>query len=188
MLRQSTCISHHIFSSIWSAIKNEFLVIKENSSWIIGNGENINFWLDAWCGDPLIQSLNLQPSQISNFPPRLCNYIQNAHWHILVEVGQLIPILNFLVSQVTLPSQPHDDLLIWKHTTYGALSLKDACDFKKHHFPKVQWAKIIWSKDFPPSKSLLVWRLMLGKLPTDENLSARGCSLPSMCSLCGNNA
>ena len=28
---------------------------------------------------------------------------------------------------------------------------------------------------------------MLDKLPTDENLSARGCYLPSMCYLCCNH-
>jgi len=35
-----------------------------------------------------------------------------------------------------------------------------------------------------PSKATLVWRLMLGKLPTDDMLAQRGCCLPSICSLC----
>jgi hypothetical protein len=32
----------------------------------------------------------------------------------------------------------------------------------------------------------MVWRLMHGKMPTDENLMARGCAIPSMCNLCNN--
>lgn len=40
---------------------------------------------------------------------------------------------------------------------------------------------------FPPSKSLLVWRSSHNKLPTDDNLSTRGCYLPSMCSLCNSS-
>lgn len=36
----------------------------------------------------------------------------------------------------------------------------------------------------PPSKSLLVWRMMLDKLPTYEILASIGCNLPSICSLC----
>jgi len=51
---------------------------------------------------------------------------------------------------------------------------------KKHHFPKIHWAKVIWSKDILPSKSLPMWRMMLGKLPTDEILASRGCNLPSI--------
>jgi hypothetical protein len=42
----------------------------------------------------------------------------------------------------------------------------------------------IWCKDVPPSKSLLAWRLMHDKIPTDDKLLERGCNLPSMCSLC----
>jgi len=153
VLRNSTCIKHHIFSSIWSGV---------------------------------IQSLHLQPSQIHRFPSKLCHYSHNFHWKISEEVNQIVPNLSFLIYHVTIPSHNHPDRLIWKHNSTGDLTLKEAYNFKKHRYPTLQWAKIIWSKDFPPSKSLLVWRLMLNKLPTDDNLSARGCLLPSMCSLCGN--
>jgi len=67
-------------------------------------------------------------------------------------------------------------------------SLKDDCNFKKPNFPKVSWVKLIWSPDYPPSKSLMVWRLMFGKLPIDDNLASRGCHLPSVCSLCHSNS
>lgn len=46
-------------------------------------------------------------------------------------------------------------------------------------------AKKIWRTCIPPSKSFVLWRLMHNKLPTDDNLYARGCILVSMCSLCG---
>jgi ribonuclease HI len=116
---------------------------------------------------------------------KLCNYIQNFHWYIPAEVSQLLPNLTNVVSHVPIPRQAKEDFLVWNHTPSGILTLKDAYEFKKQHFPKIQWTKTIWSKDFPPSKSLLVWRLMLNKLPTDDILTTRGCSLPSMCSLCG---
>jgi len=80
-------------------------VIKENSRWIVGDGAEINFWLDAWCGDPLIQTLNLKSSQISSFPLKLCNYIHDFHWHLPEEVTHLIPNLDLLVAQVTIPNQ-----------------------------------------------------------------------------------
>jgi hypothetical protein len=34
-------IIHH-----WSSVKDEFNVIMSNSIWLLGNGENINFWND----------------------------------------------------------------------------------------------------------------------------------------------
>jgi len=55
VLRNTTCINHHIFSFIWSGTKNELHGIKDNSSWLISDGNQINFWFDSWCGDPLAQ-------------------------------------------------------------------------------------------------------------------------------------
>ncbi|GAU10222.1 hypothetical protein TSUD_423240, partial [Trifolium subterraneum] len=45
-------------------------------------------------------------------------------------------------------------------------------------------ASIIWQAFIPPSHSFVAWRLMLGKMPTGENLRMRGCVIVSMCPLC----
>ncbi|GAU41845.1 hypothetical protein TSUD_177560 [Trifolium subterraneum] len=65
--------------------------------------------------------------------------------------------------------------------------LKAAYQFKMQQFHDLNWAKQIWSIDIPPSKSMFVWRLMNEKVPADENLMMRGCSIPSMCNLCNNH-
>jgi len=187
VLRGSSCIQHHIFSSLWSGLKNKFNIVKDNTIWLVGDGKNINFWFDHWNGDPLFESLNLPAAQVNSFPPKLCSYIHDSHWRIPEVLLQRFPSLRLLNSQVILRTGTKPDKLVWKLNGTSILTLKDAYVFKKHHFPKVPWAKIIWSKDIPPSKSILVWRLMLNKLPTDDNLAARGCHLPSMCSLCNMN-
>lgn len=58
-LRQCITIYHHIFSSIWSGVNESYNTIISNSIWTIGNGREINFWLDDWCGNFLAQSLNI---------------------------------------------------------------------------------------------------------------------------------
>ncbi|MCH82427.1 ribonuclease H protein, partial [Trifolium medium] len=100
------------------------------------------------------------------------------------EVVALFPNLMQFVEQVSIPVEHRHDSLAWRSSDSGELSLRQAFDFKAHQGPQLHWAKTIWSKDIPPSKSLVAWRLMHDKLPTDENLLLRGCSLPSMCSLC----
>jgi ribonuclease HI len=87
------------------------------------------------------------------------------------------------VQQVTIPLVPSHDLLIWKHTDSGELSFADAYNFISPQFQDLDWSKVLWNVDIPPSKSLVAWRLMHNKMPTDENLKLRGCCLPSMCSL-----
>jgi len=187
VLRGNNCIRHHVFSSIWSSAKNEFNIIKDNSNWLVGNGTQINFWLDSWCGDPLHQVLNVTIDVMSNFSSSLSDYILNGHWHFPYNLIHLFPTLRSLAAQVTIPLQDKSDTLVWKHTSSGMLTLKDAYEYKRHHPPKTLWAKSIWSKDIPPEKSLLAWRIMHDKVPTDDNLMSRGCLIPSMCSLCLSN-
>jgi len=177
-------INYHIFSSLWNGIKHELPVITENSTWLIGNGKNVNFWYDNWCGDSLQNTFNLRDTEANNFPQSVSDFITNSHWNIPHDITIRFPALNGHVRQITLPLEDKDDLLIWKHSTSGTLSLKDAYQFKKPQTATLNWASKIWCKDIPPSKSLLVWRLMHDKVPTDEKLMERGCSIPSMCSLC----
>jgi ribonuclease HI len=73
---------------------------------------------------------------------------------------------------------------MWNNSSSGSLSLKDAYLYQDPVGQKLHWSKIIWNISIPPSRSLLVWRLILHKLPTDDNLLVRGCHLPSVCSIC----
>ncbi|GAU48375.1 hypothetical protein TSUD_405370 [Trifolium subterraneum] len=96
----------------------------------------------------------------------------------------MFPTMCQKLAKVTIPNEQKPDLQVWNNTISGNLSLKDAFYFKRHHFAQFHWAKTIWCKDIPPSKSLLAWRLMHDKLPTDDNLRLRGYNLPSVCNLC----
>ncbi|CAJ2667996.1 unnamed protein product [Trifolium pratense] len=184
VLRGQQVIKHHIFSSLWSSIKNEIPVIKENSSWNVGTGQLINLWHDTWCGIPLQQSLNI-PQNVSIWLPQLVSdLILNHQWHIPPLLENMFPNLLSMVQHITLPVEETLDQLCWNNSPSGMISMKLAYDFKRKHYTPKHWAKSIWSIDIPPSKSLLVWRLMHDKVPTDDKLMERGCNIPSMCSLC----
>jgi hypothetical protein len=84
--------------------------------------------------------------------------------------------LSSIVHKVTIPLENSQDKLLWKHWDSGDLELKQAYSIKLQQYQDLQWAKLICNPDIPPSKSLLVWRLMHQKMPTDENLMIRGCA------------
>ena len=52
-------IMRYCQSSIWPGIRAHLGTIMANSVWVVGTGENINFWTNNWLGDPLVDLLNL---------------------------------------------------------------------------------------------------------------------------------
>jgi hypothetical protein len=145
----------HIYSSLWSSIKQENREIIENSAWLIGSGEQMNFWNDAWCAEPLTQQLII-PSYISDgLQSCVSDYLINDQWNFPPQLVQMFPSISLIVQQVTFPTVLKCDELMWKHTTNGELSLKDAYDFKLQQFQDLAWTKYIWCKEVRPLKSLI---------------------------------
>lgn len=53
VLRHSSRINHHITSTIWLEIKSNYNCVIDQTCWSLGDGSKIDFWRDAWCGEPL---------------------------------------------------------------------------------------------------------------------------------------
>lgn len=181
VLKGRNFIRYHIYSSLWSSIKAENEVVLQNSSWNLGNGTLINFWRDNWCGQPLADSFNLPTFIADNLQAKVCDFIQDYHWNIPDSVSVIFPAIKQLVKQVTIPKFCAEDKRIWTSNISGILSFKDAFLHKTPAAQQFHWAKTIWSPDIPPSKSMLAWRLMHDRLPTDEHLMNRGFSIASIC-------
>jgi len=156
-----------------------------NSSWLLGNGNDINFWTDSWCGSPLASTLNIPNDLHSSLKALVSQFIINSAWSIPPNLLQIFPNLQSFIDDIVIPINDRDDQFIWNHSHDGGLSFKEAYQFHCNAGQNLAWAKCIWNNAIPPSKSTMVWRSLHNKIPTDENLSLRGCNLPSMCSLCG---
>ncbi|XP_058782945.1 uncharacterized protein LOC131657578 [Vicia villosa] len=185
VLRNFGYIRHHIFSTVWSSIKPEIQCLYSNTAWSIGNGSRIKFWTDAWCGPPLIEKTQLHVLVLNGIDPhiRICDLLNNGSWNIPILWYNLFPFIPQHISHV-LPHVSLPDFLVWPSSCDGTLSLKDAYKFKASPSIKLPWPAIVWHNDIAPSKSFLVWRLIHGKIPTDEAFQSRGFSLCSRCSLC----
>jgi len=105
-------------------------------------------------------------------------------WNIPWQLQLQFPSLRQIVESTTIPMDPKPDKLMWNESKSGDISLKEAYHFKNQHMQKLHWATTIWCVDIPPSRSLVAWRIMHDKMPTDEKLMERGCSIPSICNLC----
>lgn len=97
--------------------------------WIITNGHQAHFWLDAWVDGegPLINKV-LDASQISNAGitvDRLVDCAVQWHWDCS---SHLLPEKTVLKIAATLPPRlgSDNDMVIWQGTSNGNFSTKSA--------------------------------------------------------------
>ncbi|XP_058725545.1 uncharacterized protein LOC131596826 [Vicia villosa] len=98
--------------------------------------------------------------------------------------GNLLHLDGVCILHCHIPFNLRPDKRIWKGSVSGELTLKEDYEFKRACGVRADWWRWIWSKYIPPSKSFLVWRLLLRKLASDDQLKKRNFLFPSMCSLC----
>jgi len=125
---------------------------------------------------------------VSQLSSKIQDFITDYHWSIPISVQIKFPQLGPILDQVCIPKVPLEDKLVWKHSTSGCLTFTEAFSHKTSIGQNMHGAKIIWSIDIPPSKSMMVWRLMHDKLPTDDKMMERGSKMASMCSNCKSHA
>jgi hypothetical protein len=128
--------------------------------------------------------LNVPDSFSHNLQASVADFISDGSWRIPNSVQLAFPSIPSIVQQISIPIDDIEDKLVWHSMANGNLSLKEAYSIKSPAGQNFHWSKYIWIKDIPPSKSLLCWRLMHDRVPTDDNLKIRGCSFPSICSNC----
>ncbi|KAJ0074645.1 hypothetical protein Patl1_37495 [Pistacia atlantica] len=107
----------------------------------------------------------------------------NCRW-IIGDVKLNFPLLHAQISSVELSIEPSSDKLIWEGTTSGDLSFADSFETFRSHGTPLGWDNLIWHNFLPPKYSLLAWRVLHGKLPTEDQLQIRGFHLASVCQLC----
>lgn len=177
-------MSYHISSSIWPGLKSLLSTVQHHSSWQIGNGLNINFWTDCWLEKPVTDILNIPAELHGNLKTKVSHFLRNGSCQILNSLLQHFPVLCNDWLNITVPNDPVPDKRVWSYSSSGQLSLKDAYMFLFLAGNSLSCFKSIWKSCIPPSKSMLLWRLMHNKVATDENLRIRGCTVVSICSLC----
>jgi len=77
------------------------------------------------------------------------------------------------------------DKLIWVPSASGELTARDAFHFLRPRLPQTNWGKLIWSKYIIPRISIHSWKVLRGKVLSEDVLQRRGFFLASRCVLCG---
>ncbi|CAI9112486.1 OLC1v1012943C1 [Oldenlandia corymbosa var. corymbosa] len=81
----------------------------------------------------------------------------------------------------------NDDLLVWKHTSIGDLTVKLAYDVIRPRRQSEGWARTVWNPFTPLRVSIFLWKLCNRLVPFPEVLDQMGINVyPAICLVCRN--
>ncbi|KAL6139472.1 hypothetical protein ACLB2K_057776 [Fragaria x ananassa] len=176
--RSRFSISHHmksryLCSSLWHGLRVSLPILFQNSKWLIGDGNSVNFWSDKWLDVPIVDKLHITISS-AHLSSTVAAFISDQNWVLSARFRQAFPDLVKDIMLVPLPTESTNDTLIWEHSSYGVLSFSSAYDQLRPNFSSPPWAFTMWRNFIPSRFSLLAWRLFHHKVPTDDQLQKRG--------------
>lgn len=96
-------IIKYIKSVIWPGIKSNVQPVLFNSIWQIGDGNKVNFWLDNWIDQPLMDFLKIPVILHKCLNASVADLKDNEGWLIPVPLLSKFSDLRINLSNIEVP-------------------------------------------------------------------------------------
>ena len=180
---------------LWKEIRQETLMLKSNSVFLVGEGSTVRFWEDTWCGsNPLYTTFLHVYSLADSKGARVVEV-----WDALVEEGGWNPrfvrrfndwemdmvqsFFDTISNKRILPSIK--DKLMWKKIAGGLFSVKSCFDLLEGDSQLSSPTRMLWNSNIPTKMGFFDREVWWDKALTMKNLKRRGVPFVSRCPLCG---
>ena len=142
--------------------------LRNESRWLLGQHSNVRFWLDNWLGRPLIDMVDVQSSLVPPIDAVMGDVTSDARWSLPSTLQQLYPDIASEIDRVLFSTE--SDVMVRTCSLDGKVTCAGACASLIHAGNLVSCGEQIWAAFIPPSRSILTWKLLDDKLPTDQAL------------------
>ena len=177
----------------WKGVLTGRDLLANNLGWIVGTGENISVWSNAW----LSSTEQLRPYGPS---PEVFKYLKvsdlmlanSTEWD-LQKIDNILPFHKHEVLQIkpSICSAPYE--LVWLKTASCIYTAKSGYKAQSKlmiteetHAPETNhdWLANVWKLKTPEKIKLFLWNSLDDALPVGEQFARRNIPLASRCSLC----
>jgi len=170
---------------------------QKSIAWKIGSGDKVSFWEDAWLDDIKLRSLFPRLFSISLDEGKTVGevgYWEDSGWNLRLSWRR--PRFNWesamegdLLNRIhgKLVSKEVEDTLVWNGDHKGAFSVKSAYMTMSYQSNdgRNDVFTLLWQVNAAPKALITAWRILLGRLPTYDNLIRRGMVFnSSLCVFC----
>lgn len=125
-------------------------MVLQNCIWIIGNVNQVNFWLDNWMGETIASKFNVHDKFHKNLTSMVSDWWTTQGCSINDNIQMTLPNLLNTISTIVIPDFNVEDTLVWKSSTNGDLSFMTAYNIIIKPPHSKFWSTFPWDKDSPP--------------------------------------
>ncbi|KAM7517189.1 hypothetical protein LguiA_006772 [Lonicera macranthoides] len=172
----------HCNSSLINGFKAATVIISSYAHWWVGSGTKIDFWHDQWLGGAMVDILRLPSMASISTKARVSDFLNRGTWCLPRSFKRAFPQVASQIDHVEIYNK--GDSLIWTPSLTGDISFKSAYDVCRIHGGDFKWMSCVWCFYIPPRRSILFYRALQNRLPTEDNLRRCGMYLTSRCSMC----
>ncbi|XP_057803295.1 uncharacterized protein LOC131018600 [Salvia miltiorrhiza] len=159
-------------STIWLGTRAAIQTLVSDTHCSIGSGSTILFWTDNWLGYRLVDKISIPAAFHHTLRQPISDYYFDDTWHFTLDFLQVFPDIAFDI--ISIPISGGEDRRAWIHSHFGEVSASLAMDHIRPSFPIVDWGKWIWAPFIPMRRSIVTWRVILGRLTTASYLRCSG--------------
>ncbi|GLT35678.1 hypothetical protein SLA2020_101090 [Shorea laevis] len=177
----------------WTSILKGREILHLGVRWNVGDGRQILTYEDAWIPTLPQFKVSSSPSSDSLYI-HVCDLLDaSGNW----DVSKLSTCFtNEECKEIAkIPTGPCPDNLVWHYNKFGKFTVKSA-HFLAYKYingfdimegnnsvSSAEW-KHLWKLKLPPKVKVFLWRAMLNRLPTLDNLLAKGVVNNALCQTC----
>ena len=180
-------------SFLWSSFLEERKVFEEGACWRVGDGKQIEVWVDAWLNKPP-EYRATKPSQTPT-PLKVVALINedNRSWKMEMVKDMFTETDAAIITSTHLSKRCMPDKQIWRDSSIGMFTVKSAYFFARKVLGKETqqlsqrqplW-RFCWTAKTIPKVKYFIWRLIQGIIPIGSILQRRGLDVDNRCSMCG---
>ncbi|KAG7547827.1 Reverse transcriptase zinc-binding domain [Arabidopsis suecica] len=173
----------------WRGILAGREVIRKGLGRIVGNGESINVWKDAWLSTTTPLSPFGPATEIAQ-SLKVCDLLlEDNTWNVSA-IRSHLPQYEDFIRKLRPSSLKTEDSFAWLPDKSGVYSSKSGYRLiKKNKVSSLQetfsWTSSVWKVQTSPKLKNFLWKIAAGALPVGEQLASRGIHIPTACKRCG---
>ncbi|GMI83350.1 hypothetical protein like AT4G29090 [Hibiscus trionum] len=177
-------ITSWVWRNISSPVLNPNDSFVSNLRWVLGDGESIRFWSDHWTEVKSLKDAFLRIFRLASNPSGfVCEYgikVDNQ-WRWTITLRRVLfewekSVWEEFLEVLSRASKCSNDTdqLKWCGTSTGIYRSREFCLLESTGVsPADNFWKKIWVNLAPPKVEMFVWRSILNKIPTLDNLIKR---------------